>query len=343
MADRPANAGPGTAPPVARPVTISGVARLAGVSRATVSRVMNGRTSVDPDLARRVVEAATRLGYRPSAVAQSLARGRTGLVAIVVPDLANPMFQAVLRGLSDAAGAEDHRLLVADTHEVRAEEAILAGEARRRCDGIVLCAPRMPDEQLRRLATSLAPVVLVNRVVAELDVSTVSVDHGAGVRALAGHLAALGHRRVAYLAGPSTSMANVERVSALRACARARFSLVELACGAMFGDGYRTADEALAAGATAVIGYNDLVAVGAIGRLHDLGVDIPGRMSVAGFDDIPFARYTAPPLTTVSVPQENLGREAWQRLSATLHGQRPEPDVRYTPRLEVRRSTGPPR
>lgn len=321
--------------------TIGVVADAAGVSRATVSRVMNGHASVDPALAARVKEAAAELGYEPNGTAQSLARGRTNLVGIVVPDLGNPVFQAILRGLSTAAGERDHRVLIADSHESADEEPILAREVRRRCDALVMCAPRMSDEALTAVTPGLYPVTLVNRRVEHLDVPSVSTDNGSGMRAIVHHLATLGHRAVAYLGGPEMSIANRERLDALRPTAQGRFELLEVAAGSRFADGFDAIDRTVAGGVTAVIGYNDLVAYGALARLHDLGVAVPGDVSVTGFDDIPFARHANPSLTTVAIPKEDLGREAWNRLWAALEGEPPLADARFTPQLIVRSSTGP--
>ncbi len=136
-----------------RRVGIADVAEKAGVSHATVSRVMNGNAAVDPGIAARVRAAAVELKYQPNPVGgRSLALGKTDTIGIVVPDLANPTFQAILRGLSIAAAQDGYRVLIADSSEVTSEEAILAGEARRRCDGVVLCAPRMSDAELEELA-----------------------------------------------------------------------------------------------------------------------------------------------------------------------------------------------
>ena len=325
-----------------KPATISRVAEAAGVSRATVSRVMNGSSTVAPELADRVRAAADALNYQPSMLARNLAVGRTATIALVVPDLANPMFQDVLRSLSHAAATQGHRLLVADSEENAAEERLIALEARRRCDGLVLCAPRMPDEQLLELAPRLGPLVLVNREVPGLAVPSVTVDYAAGMRDLVAHLLGHGHRRIGYLAGPPTSSSNRLRLQALREFAAAgRLELVERECGATFGDGHAAAGQVVEDGPTAVIGYNDLVAFGALSGLHELGIAVPRQLSVAGFDDIPFARYTTPPLTTAAVPPSELGRQAWQRLWALLTGAEPQPDVRYRPRLVVRGSTGP--
>jgi LacI family transcriptional regulator, galactose operon repressor len=332
-----------TGPVAGPPVTIKLVAAAAGVSRATVSRVMNGNTRVDPELVQRVREAAESLGYRPSVIARSLARGRTGMVAIVVPDLGNPMFQAVLHGLSDAAGRQDVRVLVAGTNEQLAEEPVLAVEARRRCDGLVLCAPRMGAATIAELAPQLHPFVLVNRQVPELTAPSVAVDHAAGIREIVAHLRELGHRRLAYLAGPPTSASNRDRLDALHGYPAAEVEIVELACGSTIAEGHAAAPRVLPTGATAVIAFNDLVALGALSRFHELGVHVPGELSLVGFDDIPFARYTTPPLTTASAPQAELGRQAWHRLWALLNQRAPEDNVRFLPRLEVRGSTGPAR
>ena len=143
--------------------TIAEVAHAAGVSRATVSRVMNGRSTVDPELAARVREVAEQLHYRPSNTARSLSLGRTNTVAVVVPDLANPMFQQVLRGVASAAADEGYRVLVADTAEHAADEERIALDARLRCDALVLVSPRMPEGTLRALLPEIGPVVVVNR------------------------------------------------------------------------------------------------------------------------------------------------------------------------------------
>lgn len=325
----------------AKPATISRVADAAGVSRATVSRVMNGSPTVAPHLADRVRSAAAALNYQPSIVARSLAVGRTSTIAFVVPDLANPMFQDVLRSLSHAAARQGHRLLVADSEENVAEEQLIAAEAARRCDGLVLCAPRMPDERLIELAPQLRPFVLMNRDVPGLDVPSVTVDYAAGIRDLVAHLMGLGHRRVTYLSGPPTSSSNRLRLRALREFAPNRLQVVERQCGATFSDGHAVAGEVVEDGTTAVIAYNDLVAFGALSGLHELGVDVPRQISVTGFDDIPFARYTTPPITTAAVPPSDLGQHAWRRLWSLLSGTSPEPDVRFRPRLVVRGSTAP--
>ncbi|MEV0617663.1 LacI family DNA-binding transcriptional regulator [Nonomuraea sp. NPDC050404] len=319
--------------------TISRVAEAAGVSRATVSRVMNGSTSVNPELAARVRAAALELDYEPSAAARRLALGLTGTVALVVPDLSNPLFQSVLRGLSRAAGQAGRQLLVAESDEDPEEEVILALEARRNADGLVLASPRATDERLRALGDRLAPLVLVYREVPGLDAPSLSIDNAAGIAQVVTHLTGLGHRHLAYLAGPPGSAGNAERLAALRAIPD--LDLTVLPGGSMFEHGHAAAGAVVECGAGAVVGFNDMVASGVLTGLRELGVPVPGRVSVTGFDDIPFARYTTPPLTTVSIPQGELGRRAWERLWSLMNGEDGGYNVRYQPRLLVRGSTGP--
>lgn len=319
------------------------VARRAGVSPATVSRVMNGRFGGAPEVADRVRATAAELGYSPNGLARALALGRTQAIAFVVPDLANPAFQQILSGLSKAAAVEGHRVLVADSAEVADDEPLLALETRRRCDALVLCAPRMSEERLADLIQSVHPLVLVNRSMPEAKVPSLSIDYGSGMNNLASHLHGLGHRRIAYLAGTGNSVSNRRRLRGLDVFSATHpdVEVLRLGCGVTSEDGRRVADDVIATGVTAVIAFNDLVAIGLVHRLGELGVDVPGELSVTGFDDIPFARYNVPPLTTASVPYELLGAESWRRLHALLRGETPDYDVTYQPRLVLRNSTGP--
>ena len=245
--------------------TIGDVAHRAGVSRATVSRVMNGLATVDPEIAARVRVAAEDLSYRPSAAARSLALGRTHTVGYVVPDLTNPAFHGAMRGLSLAAAEEGYRVLVADSAEQADEEAPLAIETRRRCDALVLCAPRMPQERLVELLPLLHPVILLNRNAEEAGLPLLNVDWAAGMRDLLRHLTGLGHRRIAYLAGPRASASNTDRLRGL-SDPPAGVEILQIECGAHFNDGHTAAGGVLDAGVTAVMAFNDVVAVGLLGR-----------------------------------------------------------------------------
>jgi LacI family transcriptional regulator len=327
-----------------RGCTIAEVAQHANVSAATVSRVMNGRFSGDPEVADRVRRVAGELNYAPSPLARSLALGRTHTVAFVVPDLANPAFQVILSSLSKSAAADGYRVLIADSGEDPEEEVVLAVETRRSCDGLVLCAPRMPDEQLRRLLPDLAPVLIVNRASPRFETPSLSVDFSTGIQHLAEHLYGLGHRHFAYLEGPGHSVANTQRVEGLQQFAHrvgdARIDRIR--AGSSSTDGYDRAADVLASGATAALAYNDVVAVGLMSSLLERGVSVPRDISVAGFDDIPLVSYITPRLTTASVPFGSLGVETWKRLHALINGEAPDHNLVYQPRLALRDSTGAP-
>ena len=323
-------------------VTISDVAARAGVSLATVSRVLNGNATVDPVLAARVRDAAAELSYTANPLARSLVLGRTQTVAVVVPDLGNPTFQAILRGLSRAAAADDYHVLIADSAESVDEERILARETRRRTDGLILCAPRMPGDELRALVAGIAPVVLINREAGD-GVPAVRADYRGALGELLAHLYALGHRSLVYLAGVARSVSNSARLDAISRFVAEHPDVVvhELPCGVDFDSGAAAAAAVLQSGATAVLAYNDLVAMGLSSAVQASGCRVPADLSIAGFDGIPFAAYTTPPLTTAAVPAAELGARAWAAMRAVLEGAEPGAPVTLMPEIVVRGSTGP--
>ncbi|AYG02504.1 LacI family DNA-binding transcriptional regulator [Gryllotalpicola protaetiae] len=323
--------------------TIAEVAKHAGVSPATVSRVMNGRFVGEPAVADRVRASARELSYSPSHLARSLALGRTKAVGFLVPDLANPTFQEILSGFSKAASRDGYRALIADSDESSSEEALLATEIRSRCDAVVLCAPRMPETELVKLAATLQPLVLINRTSRAVSAPSLSIDYQAGIQTLATHLYELGHRHLVFVEGPEESASNSYRVRGLDEFRRAHPDVVldRIRGGAAFEDGFAMADAVRGTGASAALAFNDLVAVGLINGLAELGVSVPGDISVTGFDDIRFARFFTPTLTTASVPHEELGAEAWLRLNSVISDASRGFDLMFQPRLEVRDSTAP--
>lgn len=335
-------------------ITISQVASRAGVSRATVSRVMNGHATVASAIADRVRSAATALNYRPSNVARSLSLGRTQMVSVVVPDLSNPMFQQVLRGVTQAAGLDGYRVLVAETGENVDGEADLALEARLRCDALVLVSPRSGDATLQALLAQVQPVVLVNRSMpcsagdhAQASGSTVpsiSVDYATAIATIAEHLIDLGHRHLVYLCGPPNSASHRARLEGLAVVSATHPDVLirQLDCGSFLGDGHRVARDVLDSQATAALAFNDLVALGLLAGLRELGVAVPQQLSVTGLDDIELAAFAEPPLTTAHVPQFSLGQQAWRSLQATINHQPVERREPVQPELVVRGSTAPP-
>lgn len=330
----------------AKPATIADVAARAGVSPATVSRVMNGTRTVDEEMTERVRAAALELSYSPSPLARSLVLGRTHTVAVVVPDLGNPTFHGVLRGISRAATANGYHALVADSAESVADEKVLARQTRRRCDGLILVAPRMAEPDLDELLTELQPMVVVNRVpVRDVGVPVVTTDYEHGLTGLLDVLYADGHRSLLYLAGAPQSASNARRLAALDdfEVAHSDVTIQRQPCGVNFAEGYDAAEAVLEAAVTGVVAFNDLVAMGLISALTERGVAVPDQVSVVGFDDIPFARYVTPPLTTAAVPVRSLGEHAWQRMWELLEGRVADETVVLRPVVERRGSTGPAR
>lgn len=324
--------------------TITQVAEAAGVSRATVSRVLNGRPTVDPLIGARVREAADRLQYRPNLTARYLSTGRTMTVSLVIPDLGNPMFQSVLRSLTRAAEADGYGVLVAEAPTAE-REAGIARDARRQCDAVVLVAPRMNDLELEELIPQVSPVVVLNRQLPDPQIATVGIDYANGMSQLISHLESLGHRDLLYVAGPSRSAAHHERLTALNTLIDASPSLTlrTVLGGATMADGHHAAERVLETGATAAMAFNDLVAFGLLSRLNEFGVDVPGDISVTGFDGIELSRFAVPALTTVGQEELDAGAVAWRRLRPQLsadEGPTPADRTLLVPRLIVGDSTG---
>jgi LacI family transcriptional regulator len=264
------------------------------------------------------------------------------MVALVVPDLGNPLFQQVLRGITNASAAAGYKVLVAETAENPHAEPSIAIAARRRCDALIMVSPRMDEERLLELLPQVQPVILVNRQ-GPPDVPSIVVDYGRAVRIVVDHLVGLGHRRLAFLSGPAASASNTLRLRALEVAEREipGLELVRLECGWSIEDGYAAVERVLDSQATAVVAFNDLVAFGLLARLNEVGVAVPEDLSVTGMDDIGLARFAVPSLTTVRVPQKDLGELAWQRLHAAITSGAGEADAVPELRLAVRASTGP--
>jgi DNA-binding LacI/PurR family transcriptional regulator len=289
-------------------VTIQDVAREAGVSVSTVSRAFTAPEMVREETRHFVLQTAERLGYRPNRAARGLITGRTGNLGVIVPDLSNPFFPTVLKGVQSRAREADYAVFLADSDENPAEEVTLVQAMAKQVDGVILCSSRMSSAQLERVV-DMTSLVFVNRQGA--DHPTVLMDTTGGMHQAIDHLVALGHRRIAYLNGPRTSWSNRERRRGLRRAARQGVEIVELGPFApKFEGGPHAADLALAEGVTAIVAYNDLMALGVLARLADRGVPVPQRMSVVGFDDILMAGMATPPLTTVSMQNERAGRAA---------------------------------
>jgi DNA-binding LacI/PurR family transcriptional regulator len=323
-------------------VTIKDVARAAGVSPATVCRALSTPDLVRAETRERVRRSATELGYSPNRAARGLITGRTGNLGLVVPDLGNPFFPAVVKGIQARAREADYAVFLADTDEDPAAEAQLVRTLAKQVDGLVLCSPRISEAELRDFAAQ-TPLVMLNRRVGRIP--AVTFANGDGMRQAVTHLTALGHRRIAYVAGPRVSWSNRERVRGLRlAAAAAGAELIEIGpVQPQFDGGVAAADPVLATGVTAVVAYNDVIALGLLSRFTARGIAVPAAISVLGFDDIALAAMVHPSLTTVGLPMESSGRAGIDLLLGLLQdparfgATRRELDTQ----LMVRGSTGP--
>ena len=322
-------------------VTIKDVAAVLGISPSTVSRAFGRPEKVDEQTRRRIMATAEELGYRPNLAARALNTGRTQCIGAILPDLENPFFAGVLKGIEQAGDALGYQTLVADSEENPDAERRAAAVLAPQVDGLLLCSSRLEDEDLLKI-NAQRPVVLVNRTVGDLP--RVSFDSRDGMTQAVRHLAALGHRSLGYVgAHLSSRSARVRLAAFTEATEDSRVS------GRVLGEfpptfegGGAAADAALTSDITAVIVYNDVMAIGLTHRLLSYGVDLPGRLSVVGFDNVPIAAMMTPSLTTVDLPRVQAGRLAAELLHAILGA---EGVVTSFPLLEtrlvVRQSTAP--
>lgn len=323
-----------------RRVTIRDVADAAGVSVATVSRVMSGSLTVNPEMAERVRRATDELEYRPNGAAQGLASGMHRSVGVVLPDLSNPYFHDIIKATNVGAVGDRYRMLVTEWQEP-GEELSVCLDVLSRVDGLLVLSARMEADSLRDLASRNVPTVLVNRVELGVDLPMVAVDNFSPMLELCQHLASLGHRRVVYLAGSPSAWQNRERWKAVRQARILGLDPVMVASDGTIEAGYEATDEALGHEPTALIAFNDLAALGAIARLRELGLRTPEDISVTGFDDVAVARYVDPALTTIVSPKTALGEQAWVMIEASLRGERPEQPPLLPATFVQRASTGP--
>jgi DNA-binding LacI/PurR family transcriptional regulator len=321
-------------------MSIREVATRAGVSPATVSRVFTRPDTVAEDTRNRVMAVAEELSYAAHPVARSLARGKTGNLGIIVPDIANSFSAVITKAVQQEARRDGYTLFVAGSDEVVQDEERWARAMAAQVDGLLLVSPQMSDEALLALA-EITPVVVTNRV---LDgIPAVFTDAYEASMHAAEHLHALGHRHVVYLAGPD-GYSNDVRLRGFRdACTRLGIAAERLGpFHARFSAGVLAADLVLATAATGVVAYNDEVAVGVLNRLADRDVRVPEDVSVVGFDDTQLAEMVTPRLTTVRIPAAAAGTAAVGMLLDVVAG-RPVAvrRLRLEAELVVRSSTGP--
>jgi LacI family transcriptional regulator len=288
--------------------TILDVAARAGVHAATVSRTINVPEKVAPETRVRVEAAIHELGFVPNRAARGLITGRTGNVAVIVPDITNPHFGSLVRSVERSARQSDLQVLLVDTGEHPDEEVRAAESLSREVDGFIVVAPRRLHRSLGALGST--PAVFVNRPVPEH--ASILLRTAPAVTDALAHLSGLGHTRLAYLGGPKGSWAAGERRSAVRHSGRTSgMEVLELTVGEpTFEAMADVVPEVVASGVSAVLAFNDQMALGVVAGLRLLGLSVPGDISVVGIDDVPMASMVAPPLTTISLPTAEVGAVA---------------------------------
>lgn len=319
--------------------TLRDVAESAGVSPSTASRALANSSLVNEQTRQRIHTVAKALGYLPNRAARSLITGRTGNLGLLVPDLANPYFSVIAKSVQEWAQRRELSVLIADSDEQCRKEQDLIRLLAQQVDGLVLCSPRSEDKLLR-WACFDRPAVLINRRVANFG--SVSFDNHQGIHLALSHLASLGHRRIAWVPGPRGSRSSEERTSALAELAPSMGIRVDTLDGRppTFDGGRGAVEDICCSQTTAVVAYNDLVALGLLGRLAAIGMVVPDQYSVVGIDDISMSEMTHPPLTTVASGKHEASRMAVEMLEGVLSGRQPC-EVTLPVSLVVRGSTGP--
>jgi LacI family transcriptional regulator len=334
-------------------VTLKDVARLAGVHPGTASRALNVETRglVNEETARRVLAAAEELGYRPNPIARGLKTSRSYTVGVLIPDLTNPLFPPIVRGIQDRLEEAAYTPLIANTeNDPDRERADFEAMRARQVDGFITATARRDHDLLSRPGELGLPVVLVNRRLEDAALPSAVGDDKAGVSLAVRHLVELGHRRIAHLAGPqdiSTGYLRYEGfLEAMEAAgAEADPELILIGDAVIESEGSRLCAALLDGGreCTAIVAANDLMALGCYDVLEERGIACPQEISVIGFNDMPFAAHFRPPLSTIRIPQYELGARAAELLLTTMQDSEAQPtQLLLEPELVVRGSTGPP-
>ena len=334
-----------TGPSGARPrrVTINDIAEATGYAPSTVSRALSRPGRVNAATRARIEEVARSLDYVPNTQARALTSGRTETIAVLVSDVTNPFYFGLIRGTQQQLKAAGYAHLLIDSENSGDLERQMLIRMRQSIDGAILAASRLSDRALAQLASEL-PLVAINRTVR--GVQNVVIDSPSGIAQAAEHLISLGHREIAYAGGPSNSWANEARWRALSAAA-SRHGLPVRRLGPFHASrmsGSSAADALLNTGVTACIAFNDLLAIGMLGRLRERGVGVPSQISIVGCDDIFGADFCHPTLTTLTAPIEQAGRVAVSMLLSRLQSLPPgvpSGRVLLPTHLTVRESTGP--
>lgn len=326
-------------------VTMEDIAREAGVSTMTVSRVLNNKGETSADTRERIYRIANELDYRPSRIARSLATQQSYTLGLIVPDIANPYFAELASGAEKIAWEQGYNVLLCNTQEnAEREQDVLRLLEETQVDGVLLCATRLPDDVLLPLLEKHRAVVLLNREIDSEAVGMVNVQDDYGAQIAVQHLIQRGRQQIGFLAGPPNSQsARLRARGFLRAHAAAQrptHNLPQLDCAPDSRGGHTAARRLLEQhpALDALFCYNDLVAVGALQACREMGKRVPQDIAIVGCDDIPLASLVWPPLTSVRADVHHLGELALHMLIKCVQGKQPQPQIRIKPQLVIRES-----
>jgi LacI family transcriptional regulator len=331
-----------------RRTTIVDVARAAGVSVGTVSHVLSSARNVRPETRERVERAIAELGFQPDSVARAMILQRTQSIGMLVPDITNPFFAELSWLVEQALAGVDHALVLGNAgNDPRLEERYLRSFLMRRVDAIILGVAEAENLELLKEIGGGVPIVLFDRTVDDVPWDSVLGNSDAGVESVVRHLVHLGHERIALAnADPALPTAGARRAALIGHLAEHGLELAAEVRGEFTLSSGRVQGDRLLAQTprpTAIVAGNDLIAMGVLAAARSAGVRVPEELSVVGYDDIAYAEQTAPPLTTVRQPIEEIAKHIVELLLSSIESPRDTPRrVVLDPQLVLRRSTGPP-
>jgi DNA-binding LacI/PurR family transcriptional regulator len=338
------------------PVTIKDVARYAHVSHSTVSRALHGNSLISEKTAERIRQAAIDLGYRPSAAARSLKTRRSQALGVIVSSVEDPFFSEVLQGIEEVAQEYGYSLfMAASQRDPEREKDIVQAMSEHRVDGVIICSASFRSEQNRQFKEFGVPIVVVNNQAAEDYRYSIYHDDVDGSQQITRHLIGLGHTQIAYIGNSSSGRTNIDRLSGFEL--EMEMAGIPILAGYIHAVPGGGAEDGLIAlrhflnlqnQPTALICFNDMMAIGVLKGLQLAGLHVPGELSVTGFDNIIFSNYTDPPLTTFDQPKKFIGTEAARLVLELLNapgddGDSNQPKVqKLCGKLLVRATTTPP-
>jgi LacI family transcriptional regulator len=327
--------------------TMKEVAERAGVSVATVSYVLNDTRKVRPETERRVLSAAKDLGYSPNTAARSLVMGRSSMVGLIVPDIGNPFFPEITKSFQDAARMSGLETIVMNTnYDLQRTRDTVDRLMSLQVPGAAFLTSQVDPAIRLALSGKGICAVYLDHGVAGPHISGIAIDYAHGIQAAVAHLLELGHRRIGFIGGPANGSAAKLRKFAFLDCVSARTDIEVRVVDSDFSvqGGYFSCSKLLNDfPATAVMAANDMMAIGAMHCAYDRKIAVPSEISIVGFDDITFAQFTQPALTTVAVPRQDIGRLAFQSLwSLVSDSSRAGMEYEVKTGLVVRQTTAPP-